>query len=172
MNIEDLLELLTPEQLEELARRKRSESNEPSKKRKQQRHKTEPKVSSGGPVPISKPKPRTGRQQKKSTLDKVLGDKGSPARRLGPPELGKRPNRFADGDLSDVKDTDQHLIKEDKQLWLDRKPTRRTTRPANYFTATCSRCDTIYDEVPASDCYKDEGGYVFICEPCMKNIGG
>jgi hypothetical protein len=181
MSIEQFLESLTPEQLEHLAEIKRQEGKESPKKRKQNRKKLilpddEPKPSQStqkNPRQRAKNKPVrvTDTQIKQTGSHPNIPKAHNYGKNLGPPELGKRPNRFATGDYASVQNTDKHLIEEDKKHWEGKVPTPRMMSREEYFSATCSRCQNLFENVPGSECYKDDTGYAFICEDCLNNMG-
>ena len=181
MSIEDFLASLTPEQLEHLAdvKRKKAEaegkSEQPKSKRKQSRKKEGQSKQRRSPRPKKK-ETKKGRKAK-STVDKMLDKRGKAARRLGPTELGERPNRFLNGDLKGLRHAEKDIIAIDQaelaDHWKGKKPTGKTNRPAPQMVdATCSKCDIEYENVSESACYRDGGINVFICEDCVRGMGG
>lgn len=177
-DFQDFLNTLTPEQLRQLADIKEGKEPEGKRsKRKQSRKKTivtedsQPQPVQTGPQ--RKTSSRRNKKQKRGTIDKILDKKGAPAKRLGSTPLGKRPNRFVDGDLSYLKDEEQQDIKIDQLLNLNRKPSprMRPDRQQQFVDAVCSRCDDEFTNVPASACYKDGSVFVFTCDDCVKGLG-
>ena len=175
-DFQDFLNTLTPEQLRQLADMKEGADSKPqSKKRKQKRKKLilpddKPQPASNQPIRKTRNKQK---RKPKSTLDKLLGQKGAPCRRLGPTELGTRPNRFEDGDIADIKDSCQADFELDKLLSKNRKPAPRLKpeRQPQFLDAECSICEDEFGNVPAYACYKDGGKYIFTCDECARGRG-
>lgn len=161
MNIDDVLALLTPEQLEQLAELKRKEQSETIED-KPQTHKP-------------KRKQQRRRKQNKQKKDPYGGDhegipkgKGKLAK-SSELTLGKRPNLFIQSSEFDSHKKD---IEIDKKLLGNNKITARQTSRTVYLTATCSKCKHEFDDVPSQFCYKDDDGYVFVCDSCQNSMRG
>lgn len=166
--IKELLEMFSAEQLEALAALKKQETEEaPAKpKRKQQRKKGTPDIEV-----VNHPTKRKQRRKKIQTAEEHSGipKKGNPAKRTQL-EVGKKTNNFI---ASPEFNSDQDLIKEDQSLWKGKTPTPRMQQSRNFIDATCSRCNTEYENVSSRECYKDPDlGNVFVCESCLESIGG
>ena len=141
MDINDFLQLLTPEQLEALAKLKRQDQSASTPKRKQNRNKTINQETTA-----TQPKHSKTQKRRYGTTSAL--------------QLGKRPNLF---EHSSDKNACKKDIAIDKKLFGGITP-RSQSRT---IEATCSRCNTTYDDVHMSECYKDESGYVFICNNCI-----
>jgi hypothetical protein len=158
MNIDDLLAILTPEQLEHLAKLKRMEQNETQ---------VQPEINNTPPVKSKRKQQR--KKQKPSTqsqtgaLENAINKKGSPAKRSGL-QLGPRPNIFEN---SPEFHSDLQLIEDDKKLWGNNKPSVRD-RKVSLVDATCTRCKVEYEGISTNACYKDGRQYIFTCDNCMK----
>ena len=155
MNIEDLLNLLTPEQLEQLADLKRKETQD----------------SDTILEPQKESKRKQVRKPKKKPIEKITGENHPkiPKRkntRRTQFSLGKRDNLFE-------KSTEKNLFKEDAEIdkkLFSGRITERTQRKLEYIDAKCSQCEVMYEDVPITECYKDDTGFVFICEECVGKL--
>ena len=163
MDIEKFLSMLTPEQLEEMAKLKREESEQPIKQKRKQNRK-----------PKKNTENKTGKPNKPRKKKLILSGEDHPnipknkkfARKYKI-ELGQRENKFEN---SPEFYADQHLIEEDKKLWTGRKPSPRSNSRTLFVEATCSRCRSVYEDVPSNECYKDDEGVKFVCEECVRGM--
>jgi len=156
MDIQDLLNILTAEQLEQLAALKKQED---------QSEKT--KII----VPPANKKRNQNRKPKKKLIENITGEnhpkipkkKNTKRTQL---ILGERENIF-------IKSPEKDMFKEDSlidQKLFSGKIVEREKRKISYIDARCSQCENMYEDVPFSECYKDDNGYVFICEECVGKL--
>ena len=134
-------------QLEEMPAKKN-----PNKKRKQRR---------GGKATANKPVKR----QKKKKQHRGMGEGTGNSRiaRTESIELGQTLNLF---DTSADKEGSKRDVKIDKLLQGDNKPVPRLARKPEFVTATCSKCEFEFEQVPMNICYQDDEGLVFCCDDC------
>ncbi len=131
----------------------KEEFNEIPKRRKQRR---------GGKAATNKP---IKREKNKKKQYRGMGEgTGRRIARSEPLDIGHQPdNRF---DKFADKDGSKRDVSIDKLLWGDNKPVPRLGRKPEFVTATCSRCEYEFDDVPVELCYSDDEGTVFCCDEC------
>ncbi len=105
------------------------------------------------------------KKQKKKKQHRGMGEGTGNARiaRTESIELGQTLNLF---DASADKEGSKKDVKIDKILWGDNKPVPRLGRKPEFVTATCSKCEFEFEEVPIDICYQDDEGLVFCCDDC------
>lgn len=154
--IQRILENLSDEDKKKLAALLTTQAQEDgaarTKKRKQKR---------GGKATANKPVKR----QKKKKQHRGMGEGTGNSRiaRTESIELGQTLNLF---DTSVDKDGSKKDVKIDKLLWGDNKPVPRLGRKPEFVTATCSKCEFEFEQVPMNICYQDDEGLVFCCDDC------
>lgn len=139
MDINDILNLMTPEQLEELAELKRRKENgrnkqQQGKRKQQRRNKDKDEI-----IEETKVKPKRKYATKSETT------------------LGKRQNKFLNS-----KEFNEHL-EEIEELPMIHKQKRKQ----QLVSPKCSKCNTVYHKIPINLCYKDESEICFICDNCI-----
>jgi len=157
MDINDLLNLLSAEQLEELAKLKKQEEFGSKRKQKRRNNERKPENKNLGVVgPRRKKgfrnttnKPNMPKKKKYAITSELI--------------LGKRPNEF----LKEV-DLHQKDIKVDAPLYEGLSKRSKSKNKNHYVEATCTSCQDVFEYVSPSLCYKDDDGYVFICDDCIR----
>lgn len=195
MDLVQLLNLLTPEQLEEIARIKRQETSgkdsipkakKQGQKKKQikvveseiieseiveQEQKEPAQQDSNLILPTNGIDHKPRKPRKKIRLPGDTQHSKIPNKNFGrrePTKLGHRPNTFATSATAKEHKDD---IEVDKILAKNRIPREVHTKPrTDFIEATCSRCQCLYEDVANSLCYLDEGVPTFICEECVRGM--
>lgn len=78
---------------------------------------------------------------------------------------GNRKNRFLEMAAFNQEKADTKI---DKLLRKGREPIVRATRKQALVNGVeCSKCNNLFNDVPAAYCYKDDEGIRFVCQECQ-----
>jgi hypothetical protein len=173
MDINDFLNMLTPEQLEQLAAMKRANTTEepPTKSKRKQKRKKETVQEEPTQEEPTQELGKIVRPKRKKGSRKTAGNPNLPKNkaysRTEPVVLGKRPNLFIEEDTTNL--IHQENLKANDILYEGIRPRPKSKKKVvKYVEARCTNCQDIFEDVSPSLCYMDDGENVFICDDCMR----
>lgn len=78
---------------------------------------------------------------------------------------GNRPNKFLDMVILDGKSEDAKIDKK-----IKRTVSTRNRKPSLLNDVECSKCEYLFDNVPAVLCGQEDNKYTFVCSECAENL--